>query len=134
MTYLKSGTGQLYINQRGSPVWPIQVKTIVRKTNNRMGNENYACVQLVQERLDQFRSKIQHYGIELDNLKSCLQCGDEETIFRTMETFIQQNQENFRQKIEHKIKLVQYDYNDQVLELQFLEQNPNEYCVRFHRI
>ncbi|CAF2831409.1 unnamed protein product [Rotaria sp. Silwood2] len=132
MTYLKSGTGQLHFNQRGPSVWPNQVKTIIKKINNRVGNENDACMQLVQERLDKFRTKIQQYEIRLDNLKHRLQ-GDKDTIFRTIETFIQQNQENFHQKIEHKIKLVQYDYNDRVLELQFLEQNPNEYCIKLYK-
>lgn len=133
-TYLKSGTGQLHINQRGPSVWPTQVQTIVRKINNNVArNQNNACMQLVQERLDKFRTKMQQYEIQLDHLKRRLQ-GNKETVFHTIEMFIQQNQENFREKIDHKINLVQYDYNDRVLELQFLQQNPSDYCVRFYII
>ncbi|CAF4619063.1 unnamed protein product, partial [Rotaria socialis] len=104
---------------------------IVKQANNAADNQNDACMKLVQERLDEFKTKIQQYEIQINNLKNRLQ-GNKEAIFRTIETFIQQNQENFRQKMEHKIKLVQYDYNDRALELEFLRQNPSEYCVRLH--
>ena len=106
MTYLKSGTGQLHMNQRGPSVWPIQVKTIAERTNNRAGNENDACIQLVQERLNKFRAKMQQYEIQLNDLKHRLK-GDKETVARTIETFIEQNQENFHQKIkQNKISSV----------------------------
>ncbi|CAF4548417.1 unnamed protein product [Rotaria socialis] len=132
ITYLKSGTGQLHINQRGPSVWPTQVQTIVKQANNAADNQNDACMKLVQERLDEFKTKIQQYEIQINNLKHRLQ-GNKEAIFRTIETFIQQNQENFRQKMEHKIKLVQYDYNDRALELEFLRQNPSEYCIKLYK-
>ncbi|CAF2037669.1 unnamed protein product [Rotaria magnacalcarata] len=132
MTYLKSGTGQLKIDQIGPPIWPLQVRTIVKQANKAADNQNDACMQLVQERLDEFKTKVQQYEIQINNLKHRLQ-GNKEAIFRTIETFIQQNQENFRQKMEHKIKLVQYDYNDRALELEFLRQNPSEYCIKLYK-
>ncbi|CAF2989680.1 unnamed protein product [Rotaria sp. Silwood2] len=132
MTYLKSGTGQLKVDPIGPSVWPLQVRTIVKQANKTGSNENVTCMALVKDRLHEFNVRIQQYQTELDIYKYRLQ-GNRETIYQTIETFIQQYLETLRKKIEHKIILVQYDYNDRVLELEFLQQNPSEYCIKLYK-
>ena len=129
--YFKSGTGLLQINQRGPSIWPLHVKATVKQAIDAGTDENTACMKLVQDRLREFHDKIQNHQTELDHLKNHLP-GDQEAIYQTIERYLQQKLASLRRKIEHTIVLVQYDYNDRALELEFLQLNPNEHCVRLH--
>ncbi|CAF4335458.1 unnamed protein product [Adineta steineri] len=118
MTYLKSGMGQLKENQTGPAIWLVIVKTMAKQAINAGASENDACTTLVHDRLRQINDKIQKYQTELDLAKSRLP-NDQEAVYQTIETLIEQKLENLRQKIEHKSALVQYDYKDRELELEF---------------
>lgn len=132
LVYLRSGLGQLYPNQIGPSVWPINVKTTVQEETQKELNTNDACLSLVQQRLHGFKTRIQAYHTELDTCKSCLPDYYREPIYQTIERFIEQNLESLQQKIQHKIALVHYEYKDRVLELEFIRQNPSESCVRLY--
>ncbi|CAF1489852.1 unnamed protein product [Adineta steineri] len=132
MTYWKSGMGQLIENQTGPTIWPMIVKTIAKQAINADAAENDACTTLVHDRLREYNDKIQKYQTELGVLKSRLP-NDGETVYQTIETLIEQKLENLRQKIEHKITLVQYDYKDRALELEFFQQNPSDHCIKLYK-
>ncbi|CAF4086388.1 unnamed protein product [Adineta steineri] len=132
MTYLKSGIGQLIENQTGPAIWPMIVKTMAKQAINAGAAENDACMSLVHDRLREFNDNIQKYEIEIDLLRNRLS-NDRETIYQTIETLIEQKLESLRQKIEHTITLVQYDYKDRALELEFFQQNPSDHCIKLYK-
>ncbi|CAF1364388.1 unnamed protein product [Adineta steineri] len=133
ITYWKSGMGQLIENQIGPTIWPVIVKTMAKQAINAGASENDACMSLVHDRLRQFNHKIQNHQTELGLLKSRLPNDHRETVYQTIETLIVQKLENLRQKIEHKITLVQYDYKDRALELEFFQQNPSDHCIKLYK-
>jgi hypothetical protein len=49
---------------------------------------------------------------------------------KAIETFVEENLTGLRNKIEYKIQLVHYDYDERILELQYLQHNPTEAQVR----
>ena len=46
------------------------------------------------------------------------------------ESFVEENLTSLRNKIEYKIELVHYDYDERILEVQYLQHNPTEAQVR----
>ena len=132
MAYQKSGTGQLNMNQTGPLIWPLTVKSSLKKPIAADANEDDLCMALVMTRLYAFAERIQNYQTELDKYTICLR-GDREAIHQTIQRFLQHTLENLRRKIEHKITLVQYDYNDRVLALEFLQLKPSPEWVRVHK-
>ena len=131
VAYFKSGTAQLKMNQTGPSIWPLNVKTMVKQAIDAGTDENDACMKLVQDRLRESHAKIQNYQTELDHLKNHIQ-GDREAIYQKIERYLQQKLASLRGKVEHNVALVQYDYNDRALELEFLQLHPNDNCVRLH--
>ncbi|CAF2830170.1 unnamed protein product [Rotaria sp. Silwood2] len=51
-------------------------------------------------------------------------------IQQVIEKFFEENLASLRKKIEHKIPLVQYDFDEEVLKLEYLKQNPPEVQIQ----
>ena len=127
-SYWKSGVGELNINHQGPSIWPMKIKAMIKTRATLNKNENDTCIALVQDRLSQFNIKIQRYETELQTQLEYFG-SDREIITSNMDTYIREKLERFQRKIDHEIALVQYDHNDRLLELEFLKQQPSEYCV-----
>lgn len=122
-TYLKSGTRIL--KERESPgikVWPTEVKSSMMKQTS---NADEACLACVNRYLRHLDDRMEYYRDELNTIKGRL-CADTQTI----QTFVQQGL-GFRQlEMEHKVTLVHHDYDDRVLESEYLQQKPSKHQVR----
>ena len=122
-TYLKSGTGMLRAKELpGVKVWPTEVKSSVMKQK---ANEDEACLACANHYLRHLDDRMEHYRDELNKINGQL-CVDTQTI----ETFVQQGLEARRLEMEHKVTLVHHDYNNRVLEFEYLQQKPSKHQVR----
>ncbi|CAM4819703.1 unnamed protein product [Rotaria magnacalcarata] len=105
ITYLKAGTGKIQVNQVDNDnminpqICPVEVQQLHRKQST-YSTDNVTCLTYVTQHL--------YY-------------------FQTIETFVQQGLESVRLQTEHQISIVQYNYNDCVLELQYLEHSPTSH-------
>jgi hypothetical protein len=128
MTYLQSGTGKLKSNHQttevGPQIWPAEV--VQSKMNTKEPTNDNTWLTYVTKYLCELDTKIKQYQIELNVKKIPMS-----NYIQTIETYVQQGLESVRLEIEHKIALVQYDYNDRTLELAFLQHHPTEYQVSF---
>ncbi|CAF1083685.1 unnamed protein product [Didymodactylos carnosus] len=125
-TYLKSGTGILKAKELpGVKVWPTEVKSLVMKQK---ANEDEACLACVNHYLRHLDDRMEHYRDELNRINGQL-CVNTQTI----ETFVQQGLEARRLEMEHKVTLVHHDYNDRVLESEYLQQKPSKHQKQIAR-
>ena len=122
-TYLKSGTGILRATELPSmKVWPTEVKSLVTTQTT---NEDEACLACVNNYLHHLNDRMEHYRNDLNRIKGQLGVDTQ-----AIETFVQHGLETRRLEMEHKVTLVHYDYNDQVLEFEYLQLNPSKHQVR----
>jgi len=136
LTYMKAGTDKFNSNQVKNDnnnnkidrcIWPIEVQTTMKKSiknNNHDNNTN--CLTFATQYLSDLENKIKNYETQLNIAKNRLR-----EHLQTIELFIQQKLESFRLRIVHQIELVQYNYNDRMLELQYLQYNPTPRQVSF---
>ena len=122
--YLKSGIGTLNSDQpHAIKVWPIEVKSLVMKQAT---NEDETCLSYVNNYLRHLDEKMKRYQTELNTKKGHLNIDTQ-----IIQMFVQQGLESYRMEIEHKITLVQYDYNDYVLEMEYLQHHPSKHQVTY---
>jgi hypothetical protein len=125
MTYLKSGTGKLKSCQTGKvgpAIWPVEVQSMMKGLINE--NDHTNCLTYVTDYLSDLENQIGQYQTELSMKKNQLS-----NYIQTIETFVQQGLDSTRLEIQHQIALVQYTYNDRVLELEYLQHTPTEHQV-----
>ena len=103
-------------------VWPTEVKSFVMK---HAINEDEACLTYVNNYLHHLDDKMKQYQSELNTKKNHIRVD-----IQMIEMYVQQGLESLRIETEYKIALVQYDYNDHVLELEYLQNNPSKHQVR----
>ena len=128
-TYLKSGTGQLDVNQMHNDdkfnpqIWPIEVQQSMMKhsINN---TDHFTCLTYVTQYICELDKKMEQYQTKLNVQKAQLL-----DYLKLIETFVRQTLESVRLETEHHIALVQYNYNDRVLELNYLSHNPTSHQV-----
>jgi hypothetical protein len=146
--YLRSGTGKLRepeveliaVDRR---VWPIQVKSAVSAQPSNMSrttmemneeDQHHAYEELVHCRLQEMNEKIEQYQIQLDEMKSGL-IGFTSTVEEAIDTYIQQyGIKPLQMKRDHKIALLEYDYDAEILQRKYLQENPNEYQVKLNHL
>ena len=138
--YSMSGMGQLTSLPNHPPVhhaihpqvWPVEVKMKAKQNITAETTEHEACLALVNRRLQELDGKTKQYRMELDIQKNrCHRCTP--IIQQAIRKFVEQGFDGERLRIEHKIHLVQYDYAERVLELEYLAQYPTDEQVRFAR-
>jgi len=139
-TYLRSGLGELIILSQQQqqqqqllystniPIWPKEIKTLLQLTNET--NENEIYFNFVKKQLDELDHQLKQYQTEL-NIKANNFYGYTLTIQKILETYIEQNLQSFRMKIEHQIELIHYDYHIRALQLEIFRHKPNadQVCV-----
>jgi hypothetical protein len=146
--YLRSGTGKLRepeveliaVDRR---VWPIQVKSAVSAQPSNMSrttmemneeDQHHAYEELVHCRLQEMNEKIEQYQIQLNEMKSGL-IGFTSTMEEVIDTYIQQyGIKPLQMKRDHKIALLEYDYDAEILQRKYLQENPNEYQVKLNHL
>jgi hypothetical protein len=146
--YLRSGTGKLRepeveliaVDRR---VWPIQVKSAVSAQPSNMSrttmemneeDQHHAYEELVHCRLQEMNEKIEQYQIQLNEMKSGL-IDFTSTMEEVIDTYIQQyGIKPLQMKRDHKIALLEYDYDAEILQRKYLQENPNEYQVKLNQL
>jgi hypothetical protein len=138
-TYLKSGTGQIAISSAEQPIystmvllWPKELKTYVKLENMKTNNENDIYFNFVHHHLQELDRQLKQYQSEL-NIKTNHFQGYTLTIQQMIETYIEQNLQSFRMKIEHQIEIIYYDCHIRALKLEYFRHQPNKYQVCFPR-
>lgn len=125
-TYLRAGTGQLYIdrtvtNDKINPqIWPIEVQQSMRKHSIK-STDHTTTLTYVTQYLDGLNKKMEQYQSKLNVKKVQLS-----VYLKTIETFVRQTLESARLETEHHIALVQYNYQDRILELKYWQHNPSQ--------
>jgi len=136
--YFKSGMGQLIMPSKTKlsysitlPIWPKEIKTMVLSSKNmNKTNENESCLKFVNNQLDKLEYQLKQYQMELNSKANYFQ-GYTLGVQRIIETYIEQNLQPLRMKIEHEIELVLYDYHIRALKLEYSRHNPTAYQVCF---
>ncbi|CAF4488794.1 unnamed protein product [Rotaria sp. Silwood2] len=133
-TYLRSGTGTLKPQETTTlSLWPKEVKTkMIARGRTTVSDPNEidhdSCLDYVQRVLQKFRNQTEHYQGQLKEriqyLDKYWTCEIEEAITK----FVQQHIAAV-DKVTTKglIATVEYDYNDRLIQLEYDQQNPNEY-------
>lgn len=91
-------------------------------------HNNTNCLTFTSQYLSDLEKKVKNYETQLNIEKRRLR-----EHIQTIELFVQERLESFRIRIEHQIELVHYNYNDRMLEFQYLRYNPTLRQVRFTR-
>ncbi|CAF4216235.1 unnamed protein product, partial [Rotaria sordida] len=114
-TYLRSGTGRLKPEATTSTLllWPLEVK-------QKMIDRGQTTASDPNE-IDHASSQLKERKKRLNN---CWTCEIEEAITK----FVQQHVTPiYKIPTEGQIAIVQYDHNDRLIQLEYYQQNPNEY-------
>ena len=131
--YLKSGLGtlksQLSHGQFCPRQWPVPVKSMVKVDIREGTKENDACLSYVKNRLIALERLIEQSQANLHHRSKTLP-DYTPMIKQKIETFVDEKLVRLRRKIEHKIQLVHYDYDECILQQQYLQHNPTEAQVR----
>jgi hypothetical protein len=134
--YLKSGLGELksqYHSQNSlhPQIWPMPVKSMV-KINIRSGIEEHdACLAYVEHCLVELEKSIKQSQSNLnDQINHLCDYSSFSIIQQAIKNFVEDQLTHLHKKIELKIQLVHYDYEERILELQYLQHNPIEAQVR----
>jgi hypothetical protein len=123
--YSKSGTANiLKSNESTLKIWPKCLKSMIQliQVNDHM------YLKFVTEHLRELNAQQQQIQEQLSQKKRQFH-GYTNRIEEILRKFIQQHIELLRLQYEYKIKLVELNYHENVLEHQFLQQNPNEQQV-----
>ncbi|CAF3228087.1 unnamed protein product [Rotaria sp. Silwood2] len=134
--YLKLGTGQCETVESNKTkvnqyMWPMFVKTFhsftsnIRSKHEKMSEEKL-YETIVREHLENLDEKIEFYLMEYHEKKNDVMNFTDD-IEQLIETFVQQYSiVPFEMKLNYKIKILQYNYDDQLLERTYLQLNPTE--------
>lgn len=140
MTYFKSGSGiSLKSTETNLQVWPLHLKKIIQLDQdatttttlndfNQIEVSDYECFKFVNKKLHELNENQYQFQQQLI-LKKKEFFGYTSSIENTLQTFIQEHLESLRLQYQYKIKLIEFYYNERVLEHEIQQQNPNEQQV-----
>ena len=134
IVYLQSGLGKLqskydYEKTFNVQVWPISIKSKVKIDIQSGINDHNGYLTFVNNRLTELNKSIQQYQSDLHDHINRLFHDDYSLtpiIQQAIEVFVEDNLSDLRKKIHFKIELIQYYYDERILELQYLQHNPTE--------
>ncbi|CAF1602325.1 unnamed protein product [Rotaria magnacalcarata] len=144
MIYLKSGTGQWTTKESvktnvDKRVWPLQVKKLITEkmatlNTYEIHNEHTLGEMIVNQHLQELNQKIEEYTMIFNTMKTvCF--GWTETIDEIIDTFVQQHSiVPFALKLNYKLTLWEYDYDDQLLQREYFRYQPTEYQIEMARL
>jgi hypothetical protein len=138
--YLKSGTGQWETAESRKTnvdrrVWPECVKTIMLSglwvtTNGDEAYKQNLCEEIVSERLRDIKETIAQYQREFGVKKDRL-LGFTDEMEQVIDTFIgQYSIQSLKMKHNYKIAILQYDYDAELLEREYLRLKLTKSQVR----
>jgi hypothetical protein len=159
MIYLQSGTGTLkelgpMLNTIDRRVWPVQVKskmlekqeltkttataaaaaTTTTMVINNKEDEHRDNEMFVRQYLKEVDEQIEQYQHQLDKHKSRL-TDFTSTMEEAIKNFVHEHgMKPVEMKINFKIRLLHYDYDDEILERQYIQEKPNEYQVKHEHL
>ncbi|CAF1383669.1 unnamed protein product [Rotaria sordida] len=134
-TYLRSGTSTLKPQATTSTLslWPLEVKQRMidrGQTTTSDPNEidHASCLSYAQRVLQKFRNQTELYQAQLKERKQRLNNRWTSDIEEAIIKFVQQHViPLYKVPTQGQIAAVEYDYNDQLIQLEYEQQNPNEY-------
>ncbi|CAF1651422.1 unnamed protein product [Rotaria magnacalcarata] len=133
-TYRRSGSGLLKTyharNELGPLFWPKPIKYMVKVTVRFGTEEHDACLAYVESRLVELEKMSQESHTQLKFQINRLSSIYSSTVRQVMDTFVEQQLTSLRMKIEHKVELLHYDYDEHILQLEYLEQQPTEVQIQ----
>jgi hypothetical protein len=144
--YLKSGTGQWETQESGKTtvdrrIWPAQVKKMISSpsSNNTIDiseesddDEQKKYETRVHQYLDELNNTMEQYQNEFDKKKNDLMDYYTDDIEKAIETFVQQHGVRpLQMKLDYKIAILEYDYDMEILEREYLRLKPTEYQVKY---
>ncbi|CAF1317160.1 unnamed protein product [Adineta steineri] len=134
--YFKSGTSTLLTtNETNFKVWPLKIKTMIQyaqcptrinnDSNQILVNDNM-CLKYVNEYLQELNIKQQQLQEQLLLKQKQMYGYTNTTIENILHTFIQEQNQNLRLQYEYDMKLVEFDYREQLLVHKFQQENPTQ--------
>jgi len=144
--YLKSGTGQWETQESGKTtvdrrIWPTQLKKIISSpsSNNTIDiseesddDEQKKYETRVQQYLEELNNTMEQYQNEFDKKKNDLMDYYTDDIEKAIEKFVQQHGiRPLQMKLDYKIAILEYDYDMEILEREYLQLKPTEYQVKY---
>jgi hypothetical protein len=137
-TYWKSGMGQLIqrtpeqlnhvVYAKYISIWPKEVKQIIKSMKKQNENNYPISMNLVHYHRQELEKQVRQTQIEW-NQKANQCSGYNFKVEQFLESYINQHSHEFNMEIEHKIKLVTYDYHIEAIKQEFERRNPTEYQV-----
>ena len=89
------------------------------------------CLNYVHSKLHKFRDQTVYYQNQLEEKKQRLHNSFISDIEEAIKQYVEQHGTALiRINIETEIAIVEYDFNDRLIELEYQQENPNEYQVR----
>ncbi|CAF1346300.1 unnamed protein product [Rotaria sordida] len=136
MFYLKLGTGQCTTSENNKTkvdrnIWPMAVKKLCPPTPNTVPinkeqNKQNSYEMTVHQHLEELNEKLELYFMEYYEKKNDLINFTDE-MEQIIETFVYQYSiVPFEMKLNYNIKTLEYNYDDQLLENEYLQQKPTE--------
>jgi len=131
-TYLKSGIGSFKADQSHIKIWPSEVKAMIRFARrsttisdiNQINILDDHCYQFVNNQLREFNEKQQQLRQQLIRKKKQFY-HYRDPMDQILQTLVQEQMQSLRLEYEYKIKLVEFDYRQEVLDQAVQQQHPN---------
>ena len=140
-TYWKSGMGQLIQRTSEQPnhvvyansisIWPKEIKRRMKLIKENDENNKINSMSFVDYHREELQRQLTQTQMEW-NQKANQCSGYSVKIEKFLGSYINQHLHEFNMEIEHKIKLVTYDYHIEAIKREFDLKNPTEYQVCKH--
>ena len=138
--YLKLGKGQCETSESNKTnvdrcMWPMAIKKLCSSTMDiidvsEKDDEHQSCEMIVDQHLEELNEREELYFMEYYEKKVDF-IGLTNEMEQTMDTFVQQYSiVPYEMKWNHKIALLQYNYDEKLLELEYLRYKPTDNQVK----
>ncbi|CAF1989787.1 unnamed protein product [Rotaria magnacalcarata] len=132
-TYWKSGMGQFNLDSKehysypmNYKIWPKKIQSILSFIQIKEENKQQMHIDFVYDYIDELKQQLTTSQIEHEKMTKNFH-GYTFSIEELLEDYLEKNLSSLRMHIEHKIKLIHYDYHIQVIKLTYEQEHPNEY-------
>ncbi|CAF3361214.1 unnamed protein product [Rotaria socialis] len=132
-TYWKSGMGQFNLDSKEQysypmnfKIWPEKIQSILSFIQIKEENKQQMYIDFVYDYIDELKQQLTTSQIEYEKMTKNFH-GYTLSIEELLEDYLEKNLSSLRMHIEHKIKLIHYDYHIQVIKLIYEQEHPNEY-------
>ncbi|CAF4086121.1 unnamed protein product [Rotaria sordida] len=138
--YLKSGTGQWETSESMKTnvdrcIWPIPIQNMIisrlnKSDTSESNDEQFHGKKIVIEHLQVLNDKLVHKHT-VYNEKKQESIGLTDELEKSVENFVKQySLVSYEMKLNYEMKILAYDYDDQLLERTYLQLNPTKYQIQ----